>query len=701
MQHFACLRISSGGFQPALSLSIPSAALPAATLGVHLRRGAHAAVALACLALGLVWALRHPMAPLPVAACVVGWVLVCLRWPDLWLFAIPAALPALSLAPWTGWVALDELDLALLATLAAGHLRLAWIARQPDFAVPPADAAHWRRIDLLCLALWASLLLGLALGWADSQFPPAGPPEEALRFANSLRVAKSLAFALLFVPLLRAALQRSPAQAQRLLVQGVVVSLVVVAIGVLWERKAFPGLLDFSSGYRTVGLFWEMHKGGATIDAFLALAMPFSVWALATARRPLRWLAAALLAQIMAYVCLTTFARGVYGAVLGGLVVVALLAWRQRVDAAKAGDATDPPPPWRPRATQALLTVLVLQVAMMVAASGFLAQRLDDADDDFGHRWNHWTRGIGLLQTQAEWWRGLGLGRLPAHYVAAPGPAVSDLADAENEELPGAVEWLQDSQGGAPPRPFARLWAPPARIELGGRYMLTQQIRPVPGQHYRLSLDLRTAQAVGPVLLAVRVCERHLLYRADCQIRNVLHSGRVSSAWRHVEVDLRGPLLRGGRVWAPRMVSLSLAAVIPGSVVDVTRVRLTAGSSPDLLANGGFEQGLARWYPIVRSYFLPWHIDNLYIELLIERGIIGLLLFGALVGTALWRVSFGAARLAPAAPYLAAALASGCALGLVSSILDMPRPAFLLLLLALWCLHLPRAGPRRDDPVGL
>lgn len=637
-------------------------------------RALHAGVALGCGALALFLAAQHPLAPWGAPALCLVWGLACWRWPDAWLAAVVAAVPVLSLALWTGWRAVDEFDLMLLTSLSAGHLRLAWrAARQAPHA---GQAVVWRRVDLLALALWGWLGMGLALAWADAR-TVAVPPETAAGWANSLRAAKPLAYALLALPLLRQALLRAPGRVPQAVCAGGAWALAGLAAGVLWERAAFPGWLDFGASYRTVGLFWEMHVGGAAIDAFLALAMPFSVWALAAARRPWPWVAAALLAQVIAYVCLTTFARGVYGAVLGGLVVCAVLLWRQR--AAAGSDPARPALPWKRRAGRALALVLVLEVAAMVVASGFLGERMDEAERDLYHRWGHWTRGVALLQTPVDWWGGLGVGRLPARYAAA----------GADGEFPGAAQVLPDAAPGA--GPFLRLWGPPTRAELAGRYALTQQINPVPGARYRLGLRMRSAQTVQ---LLAYVCERHLLYQADCQVRRVLHLGRAEADWQRVELPLLGPALGGGPAWAPRLVSVGLAVAQPGRSVDIDAVQLMASGGPDLLANGGFDHGLDGWYPVVHRYFLPWHIDNLALELLIERGAIGLLLFAALVGAAAWRLVFGAARTHPAAPYLAAALASGCALGLVSSVMDMPRVAFLFIFLAILGLHL---GPRADD----
>ena len=65
---------------------------------------------------------------------------------------------------------------------------------------------------------------------------------------------------------------------------GLVAGLVFASLAILWERLAFPGLLNFSSDYRTTALFWEMHVGGAALDGFLALTAPFAVREVLVAR---------------------------------------------------------------------------------------------------------------------------------------------------------------------------------------------------------------------------------------------------------------------------------------------------------------------------------------------------------------------------------------------------------------------------------
>ena len=82
--------------------------------------------------------------------------------------------------------------------------------------------------------------------------------------------------------------------------------------------------------------------GGAAIDAYLALATPFVAWALWRARSTWQWGLAALFALVWVYVCLTTFARGVYLGVLTAIVLLAFLrllggtGWRRWAGVAAA-----------------------------------------------------------------------------------------------------------------------------------------------------------------------------------------------------------------------------------------------------------------------------------------------------------------------------------------------------------------------------
>ena len=153
-------------------------------------------------------------------------------------------------------------------------------------------------------------------------------------------------------------------------------------------------------------------------------------------------------------------------------------------------------------------------------------------------------------------------------------------------------------------------------------------------------------------------------------------------------VTLDGPSLSPGRWFAPRSGVLLLSLTSTGSVVEFTQVSLVTPDGKEALTNRTFSSGLARWFPVAQSYFLPWHIDNLFLELLIERGVLGLLLFVSLLACAFCGLLQGLRQEGRFAAFLAASLVGALLIGSVSSIMDAPRVAFLLLLLLLVSLQL-------------
>ncbi len=212
----------------------------------------------------------------------------------------------------------------------------------------------------------------------------------------------------------------------------------MVCLAVLWERAAYPGLWDFTQRYRTTALFWEMHVGGAAIDAYLALSMPFAAWALWRARTPGPWAAAAVLALLAAYACLTTFSRGTYLAVGLSLIVLGLWLLGRRLGtggqsllrratvyaAAAAGTAAalffalelfglagvvvlllglgalalavgHRLAGWRRAAGLGLALALTMEVVAVFGTGNFMFNRLAASDRDFGSRWAHWQNGRG------------------------------------------------------------------------------------------------------------------------------------------------------------------------------------------------------------------------------------------------------------------------------------------------------------------
>lgn len=582
--------------------------------------------------------------------------------PSAWLLLVPACLPWLNFSPWTGWLVFEEFDLLLLGALAGGYAHMAYASQ--TVSETPKSQILWFPVAL-SLLLGASGLLSLYRGVMDAgglAFDWFAGYTDAL---NSLRVFKSLGFALLFVPLLASRHAPAPARAGQLLGWGMVLGLLQVTLAVLWERAAFPGAFDFSTHFRTVALFWEMHVGGAAIDAYLALSTPFVVWTLIQARRPLAWTAAAVLTLLTGYACLTTFSRGVYGAVLGSLVVLGVLLWTQKHQNAALTPAESRAhhhrfAGWRPKASVMLVLALCIEVAVVLGAGSFMMNRLDTADRDLDSRLKHWQHGLALAQQPADWWLGIGLGRFPAHYA--------------NQVPRGEFSGNLKSGDG-----FVTVLGPASRNSLAGGYALTQRIADVPADQLWVSLQVRSHARTD---VYIDLCERHLLYDGSC-LGAFVRIAPDKQAWQTLVLPLRGPPLRGGPWYAPRLHMFSLAIANAGGAADFDNVRLIGRNGPVPLENGDFSRGLAHWFPAAQSYFVPWHMDNLFLEVLVERGGLGLLLWLVLMHYALWQVVFGRAKSNTLSPFLAASLCGVLLVGLVSSVMDVPRVAFLMYLLTL------------------
>ena len=130
----------------------------------------------------------------------------------------------------------------------------------------------------------------------------------------------------------------------------------------------------------------------------------------------------------------------------------------------------------------------------------------------------------------------------------------------------------------------------------------------------------------------------------------------------------------------------------PAQAVDIDNVSLRNTAGDNLIDNGSFASGLAHWFFAGRHYFVPWHVDNLLLELLIEQGVLGLLLFMGLLVMAVANLVSGRGRGHWLAPYLLAALIAALAIGVFVSLLDMPRTAFLFFLLVVVALLIDGRG---------
>jgi hypothetical protein len=292
-----------------------------------------AAAAAASLTAGVSLASHHPLsASAAVAAwCAMG-VLSFVR-PAWGLGALLGLLPVSGFAPWSGWLVVEEVDLLLLALVAGGYARLARDGGAAKRLAMPLVSGVLLTVAVVSVlwSMWRGVVDagGWAAGWWQAYHEPL----------NSVRLAKPLLMAMLVWPLWQA-IDRGPSR-HAVVAWGMTAGLALASLSVLAERHAFAGLTNFSSDYRATGPFWEMHVGGAALDAYLSLALPFAFVLVARTRRVLPWFLAAATAALAAYAALATFSRGVYVAVP---LALAMLWWREtHLDRARRTAAREPP----------------------------------------------------------------------------------------------------------------------------------------------------------------------------------------------------------------------------------------------------------------------------------------------------------------------------------------------------------------------
>jgi hypothetical protein len=363
------------------------------------------------------------------------------------------------------------------------------------------------------------------------------------------------------------------------------------------------------------------------------------------------------------------------GAGVCALLLVVLASWLKR-RARHQG--------WRLPASLVLGTVLLIEIAAVLGGDSFINKRLEEGPADLESRIGHWRHGIGLLQTPTAWFWGLGAGRFPASYAASD----------PNRDFSGRLR-LAPGQT----TPHAVLEGPRHRDDLAGLFSATQRVPMSSQGRYSVRLQIQAAQ---PTAVLVRVCEKHLLYDRNCQTA-VVSTPASKGNWTQLTHTLIGPRLDAGAWWAPRSAVFSLAVLGAQNTVSLRKVELVSPDGRSVLRNGDFSEGLAHWFPRAQRFYLPWHTDNLVLELLIERGLLGFTLFTALVVAAvrglLRALALPDDQGGGLVPVLLASVASVLAVGLVSSVLDVPRIAFLLFFFLMLGLSLGEKASNKLGPV--
>ncbi|MBK1688307.1 hypothetical protein, partial [Rubrivivax gelatinosus] len=586
----------------------------------------------------------QPFAGLLLAGLLAACAAVAWR-PVLALALVPAALPVLDLAPWTGRFFVDEFDLLLLACVAVVA------ARVP----PPAAATRVPRALALAFGLLAVSLAisGLRALWPLA-LPAAGDWWSFTSPVNALRLLKGALEAWLLVGLWRR-LERDGAARATVFGAGMAAGLALTVAWIVAERSAFAGLLDFGAGYRVTGPFSAMHRGGAYVECCLAVGLAFVLAATLQARTLAARAGGLLLLGAAAYALAVTYSRNGWVAGALALVVTAALMLSRRGTARGA------------RMLAGVALVLTAAAALPVLLGSFAQERLGRSGQDLATRQAHWADALALRAPgAASRLFGEGLGRFPdLHYWRS-----------REARHAGSLHW--HDEGG---RRFVRLGP-------GTTLYLEQIVEP--GDAATLALAATLRRSAGPATLAVALCRKTMRSSQDCRFAQ-LDAGAGGGAWAAAApLTLEVP---------PGALPLKLALLTPaeGPALDVDAVSLRDAAGTERLANGGFDAGLARWF-FSTDYEPAWHIDSLPVALLFEQGWFGLAAWAVVLGLAAAAALSRARRGEPLSAAAAGALAAFVASGLLNTLVDTPRFLLLALLLPWLAAAAPPDSPHSEGP---
>lgn len=599
------------------------------------------------LAAGAAWMLPAvgPLAFAVIACCVA---LVWWR-PVLLLAIVPAAMPVFDLAPWSGRYFIDEFDLLQAACLAVGFYRV---------PVRGARRPAWTASTLVFLLFGASLLISTVRGlWPLPDFDANSLSSYYSHF-NALRIAKGALWAFLFLRLYERLAQTSAESAATSFSAGINAGLALTVAVIVWERAAFVGWFNFAGDYRVTGPFSAMHKGGAYIECFLALASAYTMALLVRPKR--RWLIPFALTLLAAttYAIMVTYSRNGYAA-FGLVLAIGLVA-------ALANAVT------RPLRLVATLGAVALigAVALPILNGPYARERLGQVRQDFEIRAAHWSDALNLRTDEVltEVF-GMGVGRFPdAHFWRSQEP---QRAAGFRLERDGDNQFL--------------------RLGAGATIYIEQIVGAAAAGPLTLSADIRSGNV--PARLYVYLCRKWMLASRDCR-QVTLETRAGATSWQTVQATLPAAI-EAAFIRAP--LKLTLATPGSGALLDVDNVRLSADGGSGLLHNGDFEAGMDRWF-FATDIDPPWHIHNLAVSVLFDQGWFGVAAWLALLAVALgggWRATRrGSAAGLAALAGMGAFLVSGS----LNTLIDAPRFLWLFLVLAALAAAAPASRHRRTLP---
>jgi VanZ family protein len=526
----------------------------------------------------------YPNSSIVLMAALIFYGIILRKYPHVWLIIIPALLPVADLSPWTGRLFFTEFDYFILVTFGISLWYGRW--KSPIQSIKP--------VALILLAIYVfCYFISLLKGLLPLQAVDANAFANYYSSYNSLRVAKGLIWMLFFLPLLSYA-QQHEKKFKSYFSYGILSGLTAVVLFGIWERFIFTGLFDYSSDFRITSTFYSMHTGGAPLDAFLLLSIPFICILLIESKSIfLRTFFIPLLFSASVYTLLVTYSRGTYIAfvftcitLMTGLFICykkqLLNNWKKTL--------------WLP-----LFLVIIAIVALPIVKGSFIQHRFSQATQEIETRSSHWLNSINMMDDNfLTTLFGMGLGSFPKTY------AWNSFAD----QVPASFLIQQEKND--------------SYLQLGsGAPLYIEQIIDISANtDYQLKLDYR--MQANNSRLNISICEKAIQHSFECQAIPLIPQQK--NTWQHFEKTINTQKI--GQTFHP--VKLILRNSQTDAAIDIKNISLTATNKNNLIKNGTFSKGMDHWFFTADNH-IPWRAENLWVQILFDQGWLGLITFNLIL----------------------------------------------------------------------
>ena len=549
-----------------------------------------------------------------------------------WLIVIPALLPILDFSPWTGRIFFSEFDYFILLTLAVSLWYGRW--KSPLKTIKPGALFL---ISLYVFFFIISLIQGL-FPW---QAIDANSFTNYYSQYNSLRVGKGLIWSILLLPLLA----YNQKNTKKYFIYGVLAGLTITAFVGLWERYIFTGLFDYSSDFRITSTFSSMHTGGAHLDAYLLLSIPFIAALLIQSRNSLvRFVFTPILFSISFYTMLVTYSRGTYIAFVFAAIILLMglfICYKKQITSH-----------WKKTLWLPLFFVITALLATPVLKDSFIQKRFNESFQEAGFRSAHWQNAINIMDEGIlSSLFGMGVGSFPRTYLW------NNFSDKAT-----AIFLIQQEQD-------------LSYLQLGsGKPLYIEQIINISAfTTYKLNLDYRIHSEKSR--LNISICEKAIQHSFNCRGIELIPQ-KINTQWQHFEHTIDTLII--GDTYRP--IKLILHNNRPDSTIDVSNISLSSVNKNNLITNGNFSKGMNHWFFTADDH-IPWRTENLWVQILFDQGWLGLITFNLIL---LYTIIYLLRQLHKQDYYSAVTLASltgFLVVGVIDSPFDTPNITLLFFLI--------------------